>query len=601
MLLLQALVVLYFAVALLAARHGDAWLAAQTTLLTLAVFVLYVHALRFAPSAEGFAEQASAVSGADAALGVAPPTSGVDMSVYENLQALLGQPTTVVATGGAVSAPAATAAAAPAPLLAPAPAPAVPRVIAPIPPELRALAGSGRNLTLYYNSFWEIEKTGGAAPVRTWPSWMPPSAGVGGAAYGGGDPGTLVFQPPTNIETQYGYSLTGTVLEGPPSHQLGIQGDGSFTVFCTLRFTGFGSGAAAGVAGAAEATAAKDLFRIYANTPTLNGLALTVTNATLASPSAPTLYNVDMVLQFGSKTYCVCGAPGSTVSVPATEAAGTGAAAGQAFAVEGLVVDTSKVYTLVIAKDAQNRTLTMWSLEDHRNTVPELNKKIVAGAAVQAEDVLLSNKPLTFNPNRNMQAVLYALGFYNKALSEAEVGVLREHLKDFVDLLDAEVTGLREQLNAFLACPYDSAYVCANACENITSASNWGRPNVLLGSASPACLTAIAGYCRSNVTRPECECWDPAKTKYSDPGCVTLRRAYDPVSYLDKTALTDDDLSFIKANYDSKLCPAPPPPPPPVVPVAAPAPPPAVPHIDAGALEPLPQSPNFWKWLLGLN
>lgn len=491
--LFELLVLVFLVVTVLAYVNKEKWLAGQAFLLTIAAFVLYLQHARVTkkkPSVERFSE---------------PLTNSPEIA--NKLMDLLRNPSTTTpstTTNTTTSVP------------SPEPTSTVPKEIALIYP---------LGLTMYFNSFLATS-TNSVRTQRVWKNMVPPLPGCSDESST-----HLTFDSVPGTYNR-GFYLRENKLTGPPSHMLGINGQTSFSMFFTLKFETFTN----------TSDKPMDLFRIYANTETINGLSMTIED-TMTNVGAN--YTLNMRIQYGSKNKCLACVGGQNC-----ESFDTDVVQGEEFVIPGVILNTNNIYTFVLIKDFDHIKLVM----SYNNM--SIHEVLVDKHLSIQEDVAFSNKEFKLNPHGNVNAITYFVGFMDRALNEGAVSMLRTHIRDYLNILDPDITSrveeiaeLEKQLQTYQVCPYDSV-----TCQSCPQIQDWGKPNAI-EVADNTCLSAIAQYCTTHKTDDGCQCWDPNNQRYNTSGCESVRRAYDTQNYINKNTLTPADLDFIRSNYS--LCPKP--------------------------------------------
>lgn len=372
-----------------------------------------------------------------------------------------------------------------------------------------ALQSIGNGLTVYASTF---QKRFYSGTDSTWKNIMP-------APRSCHDPSMMHFRFETmpSFTFQSGLFLGGNSAVGPPSYMLGFSGDTSFTMFMVVQFKSFDTNSSAPQI---------DIVRIYANTQTSNALKMYVIKA---DPPIGTMYNLKLGIQYGATNVFTCSLNSTSDYIP---------------------INTSSLYTFVVMKNFQELRVIMYDSSDMA-TAQEILKKTVI---VEPEPVRLSNREMTLNPTKQLQASIFNIGFYNKALTDVELVTLNTHIKENILLLDDDhnkytttISNLEKTLSDLRSCPYD-----ATACGKCSTVTDWSHQNALY-NASTSCLLGIADYCSRNIKDSNCICWDSTHPEYNQ-SCKNIRSLYaHPDTILDINQLSTEQVQKIAEKYS--ICP----------------------------------------------
>jgi hypothetical protein len=336
-----------------------------------------------------------------------------------------------------------------------------------------------------------------------------------------------------------GLELVSNSISGPESHQLGIQGNGTFSMFTLLKFNSFSP----------NNNKPYELFKLYGNTVSNNAVSLTInpqpialtqpstllpttqeessgtdktTSITLATNTVPVVsnvYNVQMDLSFGSHT-TTASMSGST-NIP-------------------IVLGTK--YMFVVTKTNTRLVLNMYDMSTM--SAPLIN---LVNTELAEPTVLLSNKRFSINTEKNLNANVYAFGVYNINLLDElflQQYLFKELYKmtdEFMSMLRA-ISSFQQSIDDIKACPYTEA-VCSK-CE----INDWTDFQQIIAS-SPECRDAIDAHCSKNLTDPRCSCWDPNTTSAECKSYVNIFRSK---ACLNVENLDIESLSQVKKKYN--LC-----------------------------------------------
>lgn len=296
------------------------------------------------------------------------------------------------------------------------------------------------------------------------------------------------FSQSVAYSRENGFTFGAASIMGPKGYQLGISGNGSFTIFSTVKFSAF------------DSTSANDFefLKIPANTANNNGLTLKFSNNVTQIGS---LYGVNVSMQFGTQTIAA--------KDPLTDST-------------LIMINPAYTYFVIITKNNLDISLALYPNIDNISTNSQSVLRLVKTWKVDpSEEVLFSNKELLINRNRNVYGNLYNFGIYNKALDEANVSTLFMHTQtelqksnQVLTNLAQQISKLQNQLQGAKACPYDES-VCSS-CKKITDWSNFTN---IVYNGDEACLGSIDNYCSNNPKDDKCVCWDNTNALSQSNGC----------------------------------------------------------------------------------
>jgi len=319
---------------------------------------------------------------------------------------------------------------------------------------------------------------------------------------------------------------TGTSLTGPPSHQLGIDGNRSFGIFFVARMT---------LPNHTVESSTK-AFQIFANTSSNNAM-------TLMFLPEPQVVGVRM----GSGDV-ILGDSKDTLRKP---------------------IYPDQFYLWMVSKSYSELEVTAVNLENHRL---EPITMLRATLPPMKEQLILSNLPITINSDYMWNAGLMAFGISSMKFYTKDVLDLAQHYRDVFMDMDPEVLAFKKKIRALTdkvdatkECPYNKE-TCL-ACEG--AVIDWNTPDWYLGDVHPRCLRAIASFCSANPNHKRCFCWAPSKIKDKDSACRKYRSIFDGSSPEDipKCPSTAPKRMVVTATPKKPtkmqpvtLCPPPPPP-----------------------------------------
>jgi hypothetical protein len=273
-----------------------------------------------------------------------------------------------------------------------------------------------------------------------------------------------------------GLFLGNNSIKGPMSLNLGINGNGEFSIFIICNHDELSLG-----------KLAVNMFRIYGNTPDNNGISLDIKDITTTPVQSGKL----------SLTFDA-----------------------QNFVSDSVTLDPNLVYLYVIQKKPASIKLTVLS-SISSTPVDIINKKL------DSSDVLFSNKTMCINCYSNWFANLRAFGIYNVYLDSDGIKSLYTYmtteqtkLSDDYKLYQTKLEELNSSLAKLKKCPYDPA-TCAK-CQGVT---DWTNTQNIIESGSN-CRSAINTYCSTNSNLDICKCWNSNLSAYNTNECLSFRNIF---------------------------------------------------------------------------
>eukprot|EP00798_Chlamydomonas_sp_ICE-L_P012878 gene12878-biopygen12818 len=277
---------------------------------------------------------------------------------------------------------------------------------------------------------------------------------------------------------------TGTSLTGPPSHQIGIDGNRSFGIFFVARMT---------LPNHTLESSTK-AFQIFANTSSNNAM-------TLMFLPEPQVVGV----RIGSGDV-ILGDSKDTLRKP---------------------IYPDQFYLWMVSKSYSELEVTAVNLENHRL---EPITMLRATLPPMKEQLILSNFPITINSDYMWNAGLMAFGISSMKFYTKDVLDLAQHYRDVFMDMDPEVLAFKKKIRALTdkvdatkECPFNKE-TCL-ACEG--AVIDWNTPDWYLGDVHPRCLRAIARFCSANPNHKRCFCWAPSKIEDKDSACRKYRSIFD--------------------------------------------------------------------------
>ena len=306
-----------------------------------------------------------------------------------------------------------------------------------------------------------------------------------------------------------GFALGLNKLTGPMSHQLGVNANDSFSIFFAVKFDEF-----------ELAKEPLEIFKMYANTPNNNGLSLTISNdyKTVAQDG-----NISLVFEvlYGTNSK-------EAVTLPS--------------------INVNYVYLFFIIKNGHSLILNIYpNITDisssSSNVIRLSNYKIDI-----TEDVLLSNKEMIINQNKNILGHLYNFGIFNRAVTDQTISDVYINIQDQLQKYNQTIQSFNEALIAARAeiaqikqCPYDKD--TCNECSNIT---DWTNTTNIIMQASSSCMAAIHKFCKKNTQSPLCTCWNPNNIVSSSESCRNYKSIFSGDSCFSVDNINANTLEIIK-------------------------------------------------------
>lgn len=380
-------------------------------------------------------------------------------------------------------------------------------------------------LTLLYSAFDP------ASYPRSGATWLnvakPTQAQLAQCARAEDDLNMSLSSQPYDFDPHAGLALHNNTLTGPKSYRLGIDARASFTAFIQLRPDA--------MTGALLTDTVKhiELLKTYANTYSNNGFHLYVVPLQAAVVAGSAMFTVQVGARYGHEFELAPSGP--------------------------TLLDPSRVYTLTLTKAGSTLSLHLASDAD---SVPAL---LAQGTYQQraSEDVLLSNREMVINRYRNARGALFAVGFYSRALGDAERMALHAYLLQQREMASPAYQGrkrvfeeLHAELDAKRACPLG-----VETCDACASVDDWSSVFHVVHTMDERCRLALGGYCRdkANADTEFCPCFNEAGPEYGTVRCqqwrafLTEERGGKRMRDIDD--LHPDDARFV-CNKHKDACPA---------------------------------------------
>lgn len=333
-----------------------------------------------------------------------------------------------------------------------------------------------------------------------------------------------------------GLELVSNNIIGPESYQMGVQGNGTFTIFSVLKFNGFPP----------SNTKPYELFKLYGNTVNNNAVSLVIQPQPFAAqqqqpPAPPPIVNAEE----NFITTVPVPVQANTYNVQIDVSFGTQTMQATHNGLMNIPITLSNTYMFVLTKTNTKVVLTMHDMTKKGNE----HLKLVE-AELSDPVVLLSNKAMSINSDRNLNANIYAFGVYNMNLLDESF--LHNHIYQELYKLSDEflsqaktISAFQQQLDDTKACPYDK-----EICEKCKEVTDWTDFHQVL-AASADCKKAIDEYCAKNTTDPKCKCWDP---NTSSGECKSYVNIFRSKTCLQVENLDVETLEQIKKKYNLCAC-----------------------------------------------
>ena len=317
-------------------------------------------------------------------------------------------------------------------------------------------------------------------------------------------------QTPTFLAPDVGLGLGDNSLAGPQSHQLGVDGDGSYTVALVFQPTG-----------PPPVLDAVSVFQIFANGGAgNNGFALTMRTPNRApGPKQPSqqqqqrgregffaatpMVSADFFLQVGTSSAVQSSAPVS--------------------------LDPSHRYLIVASRDRGSMSASLVDLDDRQRGYTKTPLVGPAPVPSNTPRVSLANVDMAINGSNNWGANVIAIGVYAEALGDGALNDLYRHYTAALrehDPVHIEAKAQIEAARVATACPYDDP-TCAQ-CGGVKEWSAASASIVTAGGAS--CLAAIDRFCAANPKHARCSCWDSTSPEYGR-SCAAYRAVFSGKAY----------------------------------------------------------------------
>jgi len=369
-----------------------------------------------------------------------------------------------------------------------------------------------KTLTLYYSAFSRNSIPG--IQSRIWQNISPYFKDVSDTnckllSY---DNSHFEFSEAPYANKYVGIEMLSNRCFGPQSHLMGIQGNGTFTVFFVIKFNGF-----------SVLNESQRVFQIYGNTQGNNALSLDI-DADLDSKQGK-MINIKPKLYYGDNDVILMNNNNDE---------------------EYFNIDMDKKYMVIITKKHRNISLNLHDLS--KNAVQDATYPIIKDAHLDEMNVLFSNKQMCINPNENLNSNIFAFGIYNMHLLDESVlhyymyDELRKSTEDFMREA-RQILRFQEEIDMLKACPYDES-VCKEC-----KIDDWTDMNKIMYASEP-CKKAVDEFCKNNLNHPKCRCWRPENEVF--PQCQAYINIFRNERLVNPNKIDKDILDEIAKMYN--LC-----------------------------------------------
>lgn len=366
-----------------------------------------------------------------------------------------------------------------------------------------------RNLTIYYSAFSPIsypnttKRWYNISPYFSSPQNVCPDIKI--------EDTNAYFSDVPSFSPENGFSLGLNKITGPKSHQLGISANDSFSIFFTLTFNEF----------LQDEKYIMEFIKLFANTHNNNGVCFEIESE----------YNKQSNTTNSTGTFSF-GSHKESLTLP--------------------ILNADMVYLFLIIKQGHNIIINLYpNVGDLASTYSKYTT--IADFTVK-EDVLLSNKEMSINNHRNIQAHIYNFGVYNKAITTQTVNILYNNIQSQIQKysqvlqdLTSSITNLQGKISDIKKCPYNES-----VCTLCSSVTDWTNMTNIILNASPDCLNAIHGYCMKNPGIEICSCWNPSNILSKTDACKSYTSIFSGGKCITPDNLDSNTLDIVKTKYN--LC-----------------------------------------------
>jgi hypothetical protein len=317
-------------------------------------------------------------------------------------------------------------------------------------------------------------------------------------------------QTPTFLAPDAGLGLGDNSLSGPQSHQLGVDGDGSYTVAVVFQPTG-----------PLPVLDTVSVFQIFANgSAGNNGFALTMRASGRAPPSS------------GAPPSKRGGREGFFSAAAATLSADVYMQVGSSSVVQSsspVTLDPSHRYIIAASRDRGSMSASLIDLDDRQRGYTKT--PLIAPTPVPSNTprVSFANVDMTVNGANNWGANLIAIGVYAEALGDGSLNDLYRHYTASLrehDPAHIETKAKLEAARVAIACPFDDP-----TCAQCGGVKDWSAASAaIITSGGVTCLSAIDRFCAANPKHGRCSCWDSTNPEFGR-SCAAYRAVFSGKAY----------------------------------------------------------------------
>jgi len=375
-----------------------------------------------------------------------------------------------------------------------------------------------KNAVVYLSAFNKKSYTSG----KTWTSIASPINTKVGC--GGSGTFTFTFDAEPAYDRKSGFILNTQTITCPYSCALGIEYHSTYTIAISFKVRDLS------VAG----NKAIEILKLFGNSPTNNGLALTIPAESITNTTT------GLVLEVAEKSF-IC-TQDSSVDIP---------------------IEKDLLVFYFIVKDTEGiKVVSMNEKTNTQTTLFSITDPFLANTKVN-----FSNKEMLINSTKNWNVNIVQFAIFNTAFTSVQVADLYTHMLNiYKKNKDEQYLSIANNYNALLAnvaasesCPYDTA-----TCSKCADFKDWKAPLSVVTKTSSECKKAINTYCSTNPLDNKCGgCWDTKSVAYNNDTCKMTRTFFsspDDVHGKVIEGLSASDIEIVKSKYSliaSSDCPKP--------------------------------------------